>query len=94
MNPATPHATQKGLVIGNADVHAVLATDAPNAYKVKDWANGKQPMTSAQACSALIRAGFHLETVFDAAHGRRYVLFAYCTPQGRVGCWDCYAPNR
>lgn len=72
----------------------IMAQLPAAAFKVKSWDSAHSPATQ-NAVSALCRAnGWVDERVFDAAHGRRYVLFVYpmnvTTPtnHARRNCFD------
>lgn len=82
--------TQKGLIVASAEMHAAIQAAAPNAYKVTSWQNDRSPKTQKSLCD-LLRAppfGHYSESVFDAPHGFRYLLFVYRTPEERRACWN------
>jgi hypothetical protein len=76
---------QRGLIVGNWQVLA----DLPKAaFKVISWDNSRSPKTRQATFDALRAEGLIGESVFDAAHGRRYILFVYADAAGRAACWD------
>lgn len=74
---------EKGLVTGPKD----LLDKMPAAsFRVKSWDNTHSPKTQKAAFEALggdVRA----ESIFDARHGRRYMLFVYRSREERQACW-------
>jgi hypothetical protein len=82
--------TEKGLITGPADLIEKLPAAA---FRVKSWDNTHSPKTQAEAYRALggdVRA----ESIFDARHGRRYMLFVYRTHEERKACWDHHTRPR
>lgn len=75
---------EKGLVTGPQD----LLDKMPAAsFRIASWDNHHSPKTQKLAYAALggdVRA----ESIFDARHGRRYMLFVYRTREERKACWD------
>jgi hypothetical protein len=76
---------QEGLVIAPKEVFEWLPK---RALKVKDWGNNKSPATWHDTNAVAHQKGYMLELIFDAAHGRRYMLFIYKAKEGRKACWD------
>ena len=77
----------------------ILARLPKAAFKVVSWDNSHSPATQ-NAVQALSRAnGWCEERIFDAAHGRRYVLFIYPMPapgmrsSARNNCYDTLAAS-
>lgn len=77
--------TQRGLVVGPTSLLNKLPA---SAFKVASWQNGRSP--KAQAATGAVVKGLcaAAESVFDAAHGRRYMLFVFTTREQRKACWD------
>ena len=76
---------QNGLVIGPYDL---LESLPKVAFKVSSWQDRKSPQSQLATYAALKSAGAYAESIFDAAHGRRYVLFVYRDKSERVACFD------
>lgn len=76
---------QRGLVTGPSTILDKLPA---SAFKVASWQNGRSP--KAQAATGAVVKGLcaAAESIFDAAHGRRYMLFVYTTLEERKACWD------
>lgn len=55
----------------------ILATLPAAAFKVRSWDNAHSPATQKTVTELCQARGWVDERVFDAAHGRRYVLFIY-----------------
>lgn len=75
---------QRGLIVGPSDI---LATLPANAFKVTSWQNDRSPKTQDATYAILRAANVRGESKFDAAHGRRYMLFVYRTADERRACW-------
>jgi hypothetical protein len=58
------------------------------AERVASWANGKSQKTWALTREAVMQHGCAAESVFDAAHGFRYMLFVYKSREERKAIWD------
>jgi hypothetical protein len=54
---------------------------------VRTWQNGTSPARSEKIKIAARGASLCLEPVFDAAHGRRYLCFAYRNAEERAACF-------
>lgn len=80
--------SQKGLIVASDMTHALIEAGCKKAYKVTSWQNDKSPKTQASFFALMRAHGLAAESVFDAAHGRRYLLFVYATREGRKECWD------
>lgn len=92
-------AKQIALIIASDAAHNEIQARTPSAYRIPNFADGVMPKTRGALSEALTDAGYAWEVVFDAAHGRRYVLFVYKADEKtawaeRTACWDCYAPKR
>jgi hypothetical protein len=66
----------------------VLATLPSNALRVKSWDNTHSPITQQVVANTLRANGLTFERVFDASHGRRYLLFVYESMEQRRQCFD------
>lgn len=80
--------TRKGNIVASEEVHALIERDCPRAYLVTSFDNAHSPMTQRKLGLAMRRQGYVLESVFDAAHGRRYLCFIYASRAERSMCWD------
>jgi len=79
---------ERGVITAPRMIHDLISAHCPAAYKITSWQNGKSPQASAKL-EALARAkGFHLESIFDARHGKRYMCFAYFSKDERKALWD------
>lgn len=79
---------QRGLIVANETAHVIISAHAHKAYSVTSWQNGKSPKTQDTLYSALKARNLYAESVFDAAHGFRYLLFVYADREGRKACFD------
>lgn len=90
-----PTFTQTGLIVASNAVHTALKSAIPGAYKVTSWQNDRSPKTQDKFWSWIKSQNLCAESVFDAAHGRRYILFIYQgNGDGRRACWDCITGAR
>ena len=80
--------SQRGLVVAPQAAHDFLSAHAHQVYRVTSFDNHHSPKTQRKACDMLHAKGYKMESVFDAAHGRRYMCFVYSTPEERKACWD------
>ena len=76
---------ERGLVTGP---HELLNILPKGAFKVVSWQNGRSPKAQAETFAALAKAGAYAESIFDARHGRRHMLFVYGSKEQRKKCWD------
>ena len=83
----TLKAKQVGLVVANEAAHNLIAARAKRAYRITSFSNGRSPKTWSELRAVLAAAGYSTEAVFDAAHGFRYLLFVYASPDERRACW-------
>lgn len=74
-----------GQYIGPADALDWLGRD--KLRKVQSVDNSTAPNTQDAIRSAARGASLVIESVFDAAHGRRYLGFVYRTGEERAACW-------
>jgi len=81
-------------VVASSEAHEIIRRDAACAYAVADFGNGRSPGCWDKLRSALRPQGYSLEAVFDAAHGRRYMLFVYRDQADRSLCWDVLTTPR
>ena len=77
--------TQNGLVIGPSDI---LESLPKASRKVASWQDRVSPATARATYAAIKASGAYAESIFDAAHGRRYCLFVYRDKAERVACFD------
>ena len=86
---------RKANVVADA---AILDALPKVAFKIRSWDNNHARKSQDQVfafCRLNISKGENglapltWEAVFDAAHGRRYMLFIYRDAAGRKACWDC-----
>ena len=78
---------QKGLIIGPQDVLDILPS---RAFKIADFGSNKSPKTFSVMKDKLREKGADAELIFDAAHGKRYILFIYRNGLERNRCWNYY----
>ncbi len=76
---------KRGLITGP---HELLNILPEGAFKVTSWQHGKSPKTQDATWKAIKDAGAYAESIFDASHGRRYMLFVYGSKEQRKMCWD------
>lgn len=79
---------QKGLIVASEEMHAKIEANCPRAYEVTSWQHGRSPKTQLRLYAEARAAGNYTESVFDAVHGFRYLLFIYADREGRKACWD------
>jgi hypothetical protein len=80
--------TRKGQIVTDEGFHKMLADKLPSAYRLASYDNTHSPATQIKLAAMALDNGYMLESVFDAAHGKRYLCFAYRDPAGRKACWD------
>ena len=85
--------TQIGQFIGPRHLLDWLNSGAADLRRIKSWQDGVSPKSSASIIASARGAGIMLEAVFDAAHGRRFLCFAYQTREDRAACWQFHAPH-
>lgn len=71
----SPTFSQRGQIIAERNAHDFIRNVAPNAYKFNDAA--KRNKTMDMLCSELKENGYYFELVYDAGHGKRYVMFVF-----------------
>ena len=76
---------ERGLITGP---HELLNILPKGAFKVSSWQNGKSPKAQTETYNVLAKVGAYAESIFDARHGRRYMLFVYGSKDQRRMCWD------
>lgn len=76
---------ERGIITGP---HELLNLLPKAAFKVTSWQHGKSPKAQDATWKALQDAGAYGESIFDARHGRRYMLFVYASKEQRKKCWD------
>lgn len=84
----------RGLIIASPAAHFLISAHCPEAYRIRSFENKRSPKTQAKLRAVLLMREYLFESVFDAQHGKRYLLFVYprrATPQGtaagRQECW-------
>lgn len=75
----------RGLITGPIDLLDKLPKAA---FKVASWQNGVAVKSRDATYTAIDQCKAYGESVFDAAHGRRYMLFVYADKSQRKACWD------
>lgn len=90
-------------MVGQNEILVFVETYVPASVRVVSFDNTHSPITQ-QSIETLARhKGWQTERVFDAAHGRRYLLLVYPsdTPYvnikpnpHRVACWDFLTSQR
>lgn len=76
-----------GQFIGPRNLLEWLGTER-ELRAIRSWQNGIAPARSDKIKAAARGATMMLEPVFDAAHGRRYLCFAYQNAEQRKACFD------
>jgi hypothetical protein len=84
----TPEAKRTGLIVASKAAHDMIAARIKRAYRITSFSNGRSPKVWSELRAVLAAAGYSTEAVFDAAHGFRYLLFVYASPDERRACWD------
>lgn len=85
---------QKGIVVASDEHHDLLCEYAAGAYKLRSFDNGLSPAVWRAMRALTAERGVRFESVFDAAHGRRYLMFLYADAAGRRACWDFLTGDR
>lgn len=75
----------RGLITGPSELLDVLPV---TAFKVTSWDNSHSLKTQMRVWELLHAVGAQPESIFDAAHGHRYMLFVYRSREERKACWD------
>lgn len=70
-----PSFSQRGQIIADRATHNVIASGYPKAYTIGDAAAKSKTLDALR--KELRERGYYFELVYDAAHGRRYVMFAF-----------------
>lgn len=77
--------TRRANMVGQDDILALIETYVPASVRVVSFDNKHSPVAQ-QSIETLARhKGWQTERVFDAAHGRRYLLFVYPSDTEHVG---------
>ena len=76
---------RRGLITGPAALLDILPVAA---FKVTSWDNSHSPKTQQRVWDRCHAVGARAESIFDAAHGHRYMLFVYRSREERKACWD------
>lgn len=71
----SPLFSQRGQIIADKAGHALISASYPRAYQLGDAAAKAKTLDALRA--ELKERGFYFELVYDAAHGRRYVMFVF-----------------
>jgi hypothetical protein len=79
---------QRGLIVASDETHVLISATVHLAYRIKSFSNGKSPKTWAALRTMLDAKRLASESIFDAAHGKRYILFVYKDAAERKACWD------
>jgi len=83
----TKHAAVRtGQFVATRDI--MDAAERANVVRVYDPTTSKSRLL-VEFLLQCRRQGIVAERVYDAAHGRRYMLFLYRDAAGRRACWDC-----
>lgn len=80
--------SRRGNIVANNSVLETVSAHCPLAFKVKSFDNSHSPKTQRALCEVMRGYGFTCESIFDAAHGRRYMLFIYAGREGRKACFE------
>lgn len=80
--------SRKDNIVASEEVHALIERECPRAYLVTSFDNAHSPKTQLALALAMRRQGYVTESVFDAAHGRRYLCLVYASRAERSMCWD------
>jgi hypothetical protein len=77
----------EGIFIGAEPLLRRLGT-ARLLSRMRSWENGVSPADSRTVIRNAREHTISLESVYDAAHGRRYLCFVYQTAAQRAACWE------
>jgi hypothetical protein len=81
----TSPVTRRANMIGQEHILDLIETYVPSSMKVRSFDNKHSPITQ-QSIETLARhEGWQTERVYDAAHGRRYILFVFPGDANYVG---------
>ena len=80
-------ASRINMIVADDAAHAFIRSAEPRAYEVASFSGSRSARTWAKLAPALQSGGYVGESVFDAAHGSRYMLFVYKTPEERAACY-------
>lgn len=72
---SVPEFSRRGQFIADTAGHTLISATAPRAYKLNDAA-GRGAVLTALIATCRER-GYHFETVYDAAHGGRYLAIVF-----------------
>jgi hypothetical protein len=74
----------RGLVTGPKEVLDKLPK---RAFRVASWDDRRAPATQEATTKAVRAIEAFAASVFDASHGKRYMLFVYRTIDEHRACW-------
>jgi hypothetical protein len=72
---SVPEMSRRGQFIADAAGHRMISASFPRAYNLRDAAG--KAKTLADLIALCRSRGYHFETVYEAAHGRRYVAIVF-----------------
>lgn len=71
----SPSFSQRGQIIADKGAHALISSGYPRAYTIADAAAKSKTLDALR--KELQERGYYFELIYDAAHGRRYVMFVF-----------------
>jgi hypothetical protein len=77
-----------GNIVANNSALDTVSAHCPLAFRIKSFDNAHSQKTQRALSDVMRGYGFTCESVFDAAHGRRYMLFVYANREERKACFD------